>query len=143
MGFQMRIKTSYVADDGTEFNTESECRNHEAKISKVIADELATVNRLCKFFNSGGRQISLDYRFNEADVYGVRIKCSADEVDDVMIIFKNHFDDLYYALEYSEFQTNCEVILVYDWINGGEGWYEVDYEKQEWFAFISAVLGQE
>lgn len=139
----MRIKTSYVADDGTEFNTESECRNHEAKISKVIADELATVNRLCKFFNSGGRQISLDYRFKESDVYGIRIKCSVDEVDDVITIFRNHFDDLYFALKGSDFQTNCEVILVYDWTGDGRGWSEIDYEKQEWFAFISAVLGQE
>lgn len=139
----MRIKTSYVADDGTEFNTESECRNHEAKISKVIANELATVNRLCKFFNSGGQQISLDYRFNESDVYGVRINCPADEVDDVMTIFGNHFDGLYFALEGSDFQTNCEVILVYDWTGSGHGWFEIDYEKQEWFTFISAVLGQE
>ena len=139
----MRIKTSYVADDGTEFNTESECRNHEAKISKVIANELATVNRLCKFSNSGGQQISLDYRFNESDVYGVRINCPADEVDDVMTIFGNHFDGLYFALEGSDFQTNCEVILVYDWTGSGHGWFEIDYEKQEWFAFISAVLGQE
>lgn len=139
----MRIKTSYVADDGTEFDTESKCRDYEAKTSKIIANELATVNRLCKFFNSGGQQISLDYRFNESDVYGVRIDCPADEVDDVMTIFRNHFDDLYSALESSDFQTNYEVILVYDWTDYGRGWSEIDYEKQEWFKFISAVVGQE
>lgn len=139
----MRIKTSYVADDGTEFDSESKCRDYEAKISKVIADELATVNRVCKFFNSGGQQISLDYRFNESEVYGVCINCPVDEVDDVMTIFRNHFDDLYFALEGSDFQTSCEVILVYDWTGDGRGWSEIDYEKQEWFKFIFAVMGQE
>lgn len=139
----MRIKTSYVADDGTEFDTKSKCRDYEAKTSKVIADELAVVHRVCRFFNSEGKQIQLDYRFNESDVYGVRINCPADEVDDVMTIFGKHFDDLYFALASSSFQTNCEVILVYDWTDCGRDWFEIDYEKQEWFNFISAVLGQE
>ncbi len=139
----MRIKTSYVADDGTEFDTESKCRDYEARTSKIIADELAVVHRVCKFFDAEGNQISLDYRFNESDVYGVRIHCPADEVDDVMTIFGNHFDDLYFALEGSSFQTNCEVILVYDWTGNGGGWSEIDYEKQEWFKFVSAVMGQE
>lgn len=139
----MRIKTSYVAEDGTEFNTESECRDYEARTGKIIADELATVNRLCKFFDSCGKQITLDYRFNESHVYGVRINCPADEVDDVMTIFGNHFDDLYFALESSDFQTNCRVILVYDWTSGGGGWSEIDYEEQEWLKFVSAVMGQE
>lgn len=139
----MKIKTSYVADDGTVFNTESECRDYEARTSKIIADELAVVHRVCKFFNTDGKQISLDYRFKETDVYGVRINCPADEVDDVMTIFGKHFDDLYFALESSDFQTNCEVVLVYDWTGDGRGWTEIDYEKQEWFKFISAVMGQE
>lgn len=139
----MRIKTSYVADDGTEFDTESKCRDYEAKTSKVIADELAVVHRVCKFFNSEGKQIQLDYRFNESDVYGVRINCPADEVDDVMTIFGKHFDDLYFALADSGFQTNCEAILVYDWTGNGGGWSEIDCEKQEWFKFIFAVMGQE
>lgn len=136
----MRIKTCYVADDGTEFEKESECRDYELRTSKVIADELAVVHRLCKFFNAEGKQISLDYRFNESDVYGVRIKCPADEVDDVMTIFGKHFDDLYFTLEGSDFQTNCEVILVYDWTGDGKGWSEIDYEKQEWHRFVSAVM---
>lgn len=139
----MKIKTSYVADDGTEFDTESKCRDYEAKTSKVIADELAVVHRVCRFFNSEGKQIQLDYRFNESDVYGVRINCLADEVDNVMTIFGKHFDDLYFALASSSFQTNCEVILVYDWTDYGRDWFEIDYEKQEWFKFVSAVLGQE
>lgn len=139
----MKIKTSYVADDGTEFDTESKCRDYEAKTSKVIADELAAVHRVCKLFNSEGKQIQLDYRFNESDVYGVRINCPADEVDDVMTIFGKHFDDLYFALESSNFQTNCEVILVYDWTGNGAGWSEIDDEKKEWFKLVSAVLGQE
>lgn len=139
----MRIKTSYVADDGTEFDTESKCRDYEAKTSKVIADELAVVHRVCKFFNSEGKQVQLDYRFNESDVYGVRINCPANEVDDVMTIFGKHFDDLYFALTESNFQANCEVILVYDWTGDGRDWFEIDYEKQEWFKFISAVMGQE
>ena len=139
----MKIKTSYVADDGTEFDTESKCRDYEAKTSKVIADELAVMHRVCKFFNSEGKQIQLDYRFNESDVYGVRISCSADEVDNVMTIFGKHFDDLYFALASSNFQTNCEVILVYDWTDYGRDWFEIDCEKQEWFKFIFAVMGQE
>lgn len=138
----MRIKTCYVADDGTEFEKKSECRDYEARTSKVIADELAVVHRLCQFFNVEGQQISLDYRFNESDVYGVRIKCSAYEVEDVMCIFGKHFDDLYFALESSCFQTNCEVVLVYDWTGSGGGWCEVDLEKQEWVKFVSAVIGQ-
>ena len=139
----MRIKTSYVADDGTEFDTESKCRDYEAETSKVIADELAVVHRVCKFFNAEGKQIQLDYRFNESDVYGVHINCSADEVDNVMTIFGKHFDDLYFALASSSFQTNCEVILIYDWTDYDRDWFEIDYEKQEWFKFVSAVLGQE
>ena len=138
----MRIKTSYVADDGTEFDTESKCRDYEAKTSKVIADELAVMHRVCRFFNSEGKQIQLDYRFNESDVYGVHINCSADEVDNVMTIFGKHFNDLYFALASSSFQTNCEVILVYDWTDYGRDWFEIDYERQEWFKFVSAVLGQ-
>ena len=66
-----------------------------------------------------------------------------DEVDDVMTIFGKHFDDLYVALVSSGFQTNCEVILVYDWTGNGRNWFEIDCEKQEWFEFVSAVLGQE
>lgn len=139
----MKIKTSYVADDGTEFDTESKCRDYEAKTSKVIADELAIVHRVCKFFDSEGKQIQLDYRFNESDVYGVRINCPANEVDDVMTIFGKHFDDLYFALASSGFQINCAVILVYDWTDYGRDWFEIDCEKQEWFKFVSAVLGQE
>lgn len=139
----MRIKTSYVADDGTEFDTESKCRDYEAKTSKVIADELAVVHRVCKFFNDEGKQIQLDYRFDESDVYGVRINCPADEVDDVMTIFGKHFDDLYFALESSNFKINCEVILVYDWTGNCAGWSEIDDEKKEWFKLISAVMGQE
>ena len=139
----MKIKTSYVADDGTEFDTESKCRDYEAKTSKVIADELAVMHRVCKFFNSEGKQIQLDYRFNESDVYGVHINCSADEVDNVMTIFGKHFNDLYFALASSSFQTNCEVILVYDWTDYGRDWFEIDCEKQEWFKFIFAVLEQE
>ena len=136
----MKIKTSYVADDGTEFDTESKCRDYEAKTSKVIADELAVVHRVCKFFNSEGKQIQLDYRFNESDVYGVRINCSANEVDDIMTIFGKHFDDLYFALASSDFQTNSEVILIYDWTGSGDGWLEIDYEKQEWFSMINKVM---
>lgn len=137
----MKIKTSYVADDGTEFDTESKCRDYEAKTSKVIADELAVMHRVCKFFGSEGKQIQLDYRFNESDVYGVRINCSANEVDDVMTIFGKHFDDLYFALASSGFQTNCEVILVYDWTGSGHGWVEIDYEKQEWLNMANKVMG--
>lgn len=139
----MKIKTSYVADDGTEFDTESKCRDYEAKTSKVIADELAVIHRVCKFFDSEGNQIQLDYRFKESDVYGVRINCPANEVDDVMTIFGKHFDDLYFALTESNFQTNCEVILVYDWTGIDTGWFEIDDGKQEWFKLISAILGQE
>ena len=136
----MKIKTSYVADDGTEFDTENKCRDYEAKTSKVIADELAVMHRVCKFFNSEGKQIQLDYQFNESDVYGVRINCSADEVDNVMTIFGKHFDDLYFALASSNFQTNSEVILVYDWTGSGDGWLEIDYEKQEWFSLVNKVM---
>ena len=139
----MKIKTSYVADDGTEFDTESKCRDYEAKTSKAIADELAVVHHVCKFFNSEGKQIQLDYRFDESDVYGVRINCPAEEVNKVMTIFGKHFDDLYFALADSGFQTNCEVILVYDWTGDGRDWFEIDDEKQEWFKFIFAVMGQE
>ena len=139
----MRIKTCYVADDGTEFDKESECRDYEARTSKIIADELKLISKVCQFFDAKGNQIQLDYRFNESEVYGVRIKCPVDEVDDVVTIFGNHFDDLYYNLESSSFQTNCEVVLVYDWTGSGTGWCEVDLEKQEWVKFVSAVIGQE
>ena len=57
------------------------------------------------------------------------------------MVSQKHFDDLYFALTESNFQTNCEVILVYDWTGDGRDWFEIDYEKQEWFKFVSAVLG--
>ena len=136
----MKIKTSYVANDGTEFDTESKCRDYEARTSKIIADELAVVHRVCKFFNAEGKQIQLDYRFDESDVYGVRISCPAEEANKVMTIFGKHFDDLYFALEGSNFQTNCEVILVYDWTGSGRGWMEIDLEHQEWFCMVAKVM---
>lgn len=138
----MKVKTSYVADDGTEFDTEEECMKYESKKNKQISDEVAILNRVCKFFDSSGKQFLIDSKFKETDVYGINIKCPADEVDDVMTIFGKHFDDLYFALASSGFQTNSEVILVYDWTGSGYSWIEIDYEKQEWFKFVSAVLGQ-
>ena len=136
----MTIKTSYVADDGTIFSTESECVEYESRKSKQIADEVALLNRVCKFFDSSGSQFLIDGKFRETDVYGININCPVDEVDDVMTVLGNHFDDLYYALESSDFQTNSEVILVYDWTGSGHGWIEIDYEKQEWFSMVNKVM---
>ena len=137
----MTIKTSYVADDGTIFSTESECVEYESRKNKQIADEVALLNRVCKFFDSSGNQFLIDNKFRETDVYGINIKCPADEVDDVMTVLGNHFDDLYYALEASDFQTSSEVILAYDWTGSGHGWFEIDYEKQEWLSMINKVMG--
>lgn len=136
----MTIKTTYVADDGTIFETEAECVEYEVKKNKRIADEVAFLNRVCKFFDSSGKQFLIDHKFNEADVYGINLKCPADEVDDVQAVFGNHFDSLYYALEGSDFQTNCEVILVYDWTGSCCGWTEIDYEKQEWITMVNKVI---
>ena len=136
----MTIKTSYVADDGTIFNTEKECMEYESRKNKQISDEVAILNRVCKFFDSTGKQFLIDSRFKETDVYGINIKCLADEVDDVMTALGNHFDDLYYALLASDFQTNSEAILVYDWTGSGDGWIEIDYEKQEWFSMVNKVM---
>jgi hypothetical protein len=137
----MTIKTSYVADDGTIFSTEEECVEYEARKNKQITDEVALLNRVCKFFDSSGKQFLIDNKSRETDVYGINIKCPADEVDDVMTVLGNHFDDLYYALEASDFQTNSEVVLVYDWTGSGHGWLEIDYEKQEWFNMVNKVMG--
>lgn len=136
----MTIKTTYVADDGTIFETEAECVEYEAKKNKRIADEVALLNRVCKFFDSSGKQFLIDHKFKEEDVYGINLKCPADEVDDVLTVFGNHFDSFYYALEGSDFQTNYEVILVYDWTGSNCGWTEIDYEKQEWITMVKKVM---
>lgn len=136
----MTIKTSYVAEDGTIFDTEEECVKYESRKNKQISDEVALLNRVCKFFDSTGKQFLIDSRFKETDVYGINIKCPADEVGDVMTALGNHFDDLYYALQASDFQINSEVILVYDWTGSGDGWLEIDYEKQEWFSMVNKVM---
>lgn len=137
----MVIKTSYVADDGTPFDTEAECVAYEASKNRQIGEEVKLLNRVCKFFTSTGRQFEIDSTFNEHEIYGVNIHCSTDEVDDVMVAFSNHFDDLYFALKQSDFETNSEVVLAYDWTGNCSGWAEIEYDKKEWLSFVQKVLG--
>lgn len=136
----MIIKTSYVANDGTVFDNEKSCVDYEARQHAKAQDELRVLNRLCVFYNSEGEVIKMTERFDESDVYGVHIKCSADEVDLVEQVFGAHFDTLYYTLMDSDFRMNHEVILAYDWVGSGNGWKEIDYEQQEWISMVSKIL---
>lgn len=136
----MTIKMSYVADDGTIFKTEQECVEYEARKLKKDAETAALLNRVCKFYRSEGERFQIDTTFKETDIYGINLKCSVDEIEKVMSAFGSHFDDLYFALEASDFQCNGEAILVYDWTGSGHGWTEVDCEKQEWFSMVNKVM---
>lgn len=136
----MIVKTSYVADDGTIFETEADCVKYEASKNRQIGEEVKLLNRVCRFFDSSGVGFHIDGTFDESRIYGVRINCSADEVDDVLAAFGKHFENLYFALAGSDFETNFEVILAYDWVHDG-GWMEVDYDDKEWIAFMQKVLG--
>lgn len=137
----MIIKTSYVADDGTIFETEADCIQYEASKDRQIGEEVKLLNRVCKFFTSTGKQFEIDGTFNEHEIYGINISCSPDEVDDVLTAFGNHFDDLYFALQQSDFETNSEVVLTYDWTGNCSGWTEIEYDKQEYLKFMEKVLG--
>ena len=136
----MTIKMSYVADDGTIFKTEQECVEYEARKLKKDVETATLLNRVCKFYCSKGNRFQIDTTFKETDIYGVNLKCSVDEIEEVMSAFSSHFDDLYFALEASDFQCDGEAILVYDWTGSGRGWTEIDYEQQEWFSMVAKVM---
>lgn len=137
----MIIKTSYIADDGTEFPTEAECVKYEAGKNKQTIQDIELLNRVCRFFNSSGVAFHIDSTFDESRIYGVRIKCSTDEVYDVLETFRQHFDDLYWALNASDFGVNSEVVLAYDWVHDSGSWKEIDYDEKEWVSFLQKVLG--
>lgn len=137
----MIIKTTYVADDGTIFETESACLQYEARKRTKYAQEVEFVNKLCKFFDTDGERLEADDVFNENKIYAVTIDCAPDDVEAIMNIFGDHFDDLYYALESSDFQTDCEVTLVYDWTGNSDGWKEIDYEQKTYLEFMKKVMG--
>lgn len=136
----MTIKMSYVADDGTVFNTESACVEYETRKLKKDVDTVTLLNRVCKFYRSEGDRFQIDTTFKETDIYGINLKCSVDEIEEVMSAFGSHFDDLYFALESSDFQCDGEAILVYDWTGSGRGWMEIDLEHQEWFSMVAKVM---
>lgn len=136
----MTIKMSYVADDGTVFKTEQECVEYETRKLKKDVETVTLLNRVCKFYRSEGDRFQIDTTFKETDIYGINLKCSVDEIEEVMSAFDSHFDDLYFALESSDFQCDGEVILVYDWTGSGRGWMEIDLEHQEWFSMVAKVM---
>lgn len=136
----MTIKMSYVADDGTVFKTEQECVEYEARKLKKDVETVTLLNRVCKFYRSEGDRFQIDTTFKETDIYGINLKCSVDEIEEVMSAFGSHFDDLYFALEASNFQCKGEAILVYDWTGSGHGWMEIDLERQEWFSMVAKVM---
>lgn len=136
----MTIKMSYVADDGTVFDTESACVEYETRTLKKDVDTVTLLNRVCKFYRSEGDRFQIDTTFKETGIYGINLKCSVDEIEEVMSAFGSHFDDLYFALGSSDFQCNGEAILVYDWTGSGRGWMEIDLEHQEWFGMVAKVM---
>ena len=136
----MTIKMSYVADDGTIFKTEQECVEYETRKLKKDVETATLLNRVCKFYRSEGDRFQIDTTFKETDIYGVNLKCSVDEIEEVMSAFGSHFDDLYFALKASDFQCDGEAILVYDWTGSGRGWMEIDLEHQEWFSMVAKVM---
>lgn len=135
------MKIKYEAKDGQVFFDEVSCLAYEAKLDKEQDEAMATLNRLCKFFDTDGNRFSLDDKENpEANIYGVVIKnCTDEERDTILYVFSQLFDDLYQALFDSDFDCNNEVILVYDWTSN-RGWTELDWEKQDYHKFITKVL---
>lgn len=136
----MTIKMSYVADDGTIFPTEQECVEYETRKLKKDVETATFLNRVCKFYRSEGDRFQIDTTFKETDIYGVNLDCPVEEIEEVMSAFGSHFDDLYFALEASDFQCDGKAILVYDWTGNGRGWIEVDLEQQEWFNMVAKVI---
>ena len=135
------MKIKYEAKDGQVFFDEASCLAYEAKLDKEQDEAMATLNRLCKFFDIDGNRFSLDDKKNpEANIYGVVIKnCTDEERDTILYVFGQLFDDLYQALFDSDFDCNNEVVLVYDWTSN-RGWTELDWEKQDYHKFITKVL---
>lgn len=114
--------------------------NTEARKLKKDVETATLLNQVCKFYCSKGNRFQIDTTFKETDIYGVNLKCSVDEIEEVMSAFSSHFDDLYFDLEASDFQYYGEAILVYDWTDSGRGWMEIDYEHQEWFSMVAKVM---
>lgn len=137
----MRIQTNYIADDGTIFDSEAACIRYEDKKRAQENEELAILNKFCKFFDDKGNRIYLDEKFNESPIYAVTIDCAFADVQSIMDIFGNHFDELYFALEASNFQSDYKTILVYDWTNDNNGWKEIDCEQRDYLEFIKKVMG--
>jgi hypothetical protein len=136
----MTIKTTYVADDGTIFETESACLQYESRKRTKLAQEVEFVNKFCKFFDNDGEQLGIDEKFNENKIYAVTIDCAPGDVGTIMNIFGDHFNDLYYALEASDFQNDYKVTLVYDWTDDGRGWKEIDYEQKTYLEFMRKIM---
>ena len=135
------MKIKYEAKDGQVFFDKESCLAYEAKLDKEQDEAIATLNRLCKFFDTDGNRFSLNDKENpEADIYGVVIKnCTDEERDTILYVFSQLFDDLYQALFNSDFDCNNEVVLVYDWTSN-RGWTELDWEKQDYHKFITKIL---
>lgn len=139
----MIIKTSYVADDGKPFDTEEECVAYEKMLNAGIMNDVQILNRTCKFFTSTGREFQIDSEFKESEIYGARISCTPDEVEEVCDVFQRRFDDLHFALSQSDFALNSEAFLVYDWTGSCSGWGEIDYDTQEFLRLSMKVMGWE
>lgn len=135
------MKIKYEAKDGRVFFDEASCLAYEAKLDKEQSEAMATLNRLCKFFDTDGNRFFLDDKENpEANIYGVVIKnCTDEERDTILYMFGQLFDYLYQALSGSDFDYNNEVILIYDWTSN-QGWTELNWERQDYHKFITKVL---
>lgn len=56
----MYVKKIYIAEDGTEFEHELQCRVHDAKIYKQ--KYASTLNPFIEFFNKGGKPADFNIR---------------------------------------------------------------------------------
>lgn len=135
------MKIKYEAKDGQVFFDEASCLAYEAKLNKERNEAIDTLNRLCKFFDTDGNPLIVKEGENpEADIYGVVIKhCSDEEKKTILFLFGQLFDDLYQALSFSDFDSENEVTLVYDWTTSN-GWTELDWEKQDYHKFVTKIL---
>lgn len=126
---------------GQIFFDEVSCLAYEAQLDKEHDEAITTLNRLCKFFDTDGNPIILDNKENpESNIYGVVIKnCSDKEKDTILFIFGQLFDDLYHALNDSNFNCENEITLVYDWTSS-RGWTELDWEKKDYHKFIAKIM---
>lgn len=135
------MKIKYEAKDGQVFFDEASCLAYEAQLDKERNEAIDMLNRLCKFFDTDGNPLIIKEEENpETNIYGVVIKhCSDEEKETILFLFGQLFDDLYQALSFSDFTSENEVTLVYDWTTNN-GWTELDWEKQDYHKFVTKIL---